>query len=215
VRGDSIRDLYAKGLALVGLSLIAGVGALVDRWPLGDVPPVAAVLDQPQMARALPVPALTIRTPDVAPPTLLPLAPSATPVRRAPAVARAVRIDPPPLPASAPIMTLAMARPSILTVQTRLVPPPAAPALTPSPVTVAPATPLALSTPSLFEADALHFAAAVSENSDDGDGDNFFVGAFKKTGSSLVKGGVKTGASIAGAARALGGAFKRVWIFKS
>ena len=36
MRGDSRIDLYAKSLALLGLGLIAGIGAAVDYWP-GDL----------------------------------------------------------------------------------------------------------------------------------------------------------------------------------
>jgi len=36
VRGDSRVDLYAKSLAVLGLGLIAGIGAAVDYWP-GDL----------------------------------------------------------------------------------------------------------------------------------------------------------------------------------
>jgi hypothetical protein len=35
VRGDFVRDLYAKTLALVGLGVLAGTGALLDYWPAG------------------------------------------------------------------------------------------------------------------------------------------------------------------------------------
>lgn len=35
VRGDSRRDLYSKTLALCGLGVLAGAGALVDYWPVG------------------------------------------------------------------------------------------------------------------------------------------------------------------------------------
>ena len=33
MRGDSLRDLYAKVIAVVGLGVLAGAGALVDYWP--------------------------------------------------------------------------------------------------------------------------------------------------------------------------------------
>jgi len=34
MRGDSLRDFYAKSLAVMGLGVLAGVGALVDYWPV-------------------------------------------------------------------------------------------------------------------------------------------------------------------------------------
>src|SRR5688500_16492133 len=33
MRGDSLRDFYAKTLALLGLALVGVLGALVDHWP--------------------------------------------------------------------------------------------------------------------------------------------------------------------------------------
>jgi hypothetical protein len=67
VRGDSLRDLYAKTLAVLGLGLLAGAGAIVDYWPVnGTLPalPVAAgfrpeapVLAQ-DLQREIPEPAL-------------------------------------------------------------------------------------------------------------------------------------------------------------
>ena len=57
MRGDSLRNLYAKTMALLGLGLLAGAGALVDYWPTGIELPVAGpALVQPEIARALPVP---------------------------------------------------------------------------------------------------------------------------------------------------------------
>jgi hypothetical protein len=47
VRGDSLRDLYAKTLAVMGLGLLAAAGAVVDYWPVGGelprVPTLAAL----------------------------------------------------------------------------------------------------------------------------------------------------------------------------
>jgi len=42
VRGDSLRDLYAKTLAVLGLGLLAGAGAIVDYWPVGSSAPAIA-----------------------------------------------------------------------------------------------------------------------------------------------------------------------------
>jgi hypothetical protein len=48
VRGDSLRDLYAKALALLGLGLLGAAGALVDYWPVrGGLPVVASALVLP------------------------------------------------------------------------------------------------------------------------------------------------------------------------
>jgi len=34
MRGDSLRDFYAKSLAVMGLGVLAGIGALMDYWPV-------------------------------------------------------------------------------------------------------------------------------------------------------------------------------------
>lgn len=48
MRGDSLRDLYAKALALLGLGLLGAAGALVNYWPVrGDLPVVASALVVP------------------------------------------------------------------------------------------------------------------------------------------------------------------------
>lgn len=39
MRGDSIRDLYAKTLAVAGLAVLALAGAVVDYWPVGGTLP--------------------------------------------------------------------------------------------------------------------------------------------------------------------------------
>ena len=51
MRGDSLRDLYAKTLAVLGLGLLAGAGAVVDYWPVGSSAPeiAAARLARPEV----------------------------------------------------------------------------------------------------------------------------------------------------------------------
>lgn len=56
MRGDSLRDLYAKTLALMGLGVLAGAGALVDFWPAGvRLIPVSSALRLPDAADQTPV----------------------------------------------------------------------------------------------------------------------------------------------------------------
>jgi hypothetical protein len=45
MRGDSIRDLYAKSLALLGLALLGAIGAAVDYWPADLATPFVAAID--------------------------------------------------------------------------------------------------------------------------------------------------------------------------
>ena len=59
MRGDSLRDLYAKTLAVLGLGLLAGAGAIVDYWPVnGRLPAIPAVAElvpvRPAQVREVP-----------------------------------------------------------------------------------------------------------------------------------------------------------------
>lgn len=67
MRGDSLRDFYAKTLAVVGLGLLACAGAIVDYWPVnGELPAVQTVAafrsdspaPVPQLAGEIPAPQL-------------------------------------------------------------------------------------------------------------------------------------------------------------
>ena len=49
MRGDSLRDLYAKTLAVLGLGLLAGAGAVVDYWPVGSSAPAIASARLPRL----------------------------------------------------------------------------------------------------------------------------------------------------------------------
>lgn len=204
VRGDSLRDLYAKTLALFGLALLAGVGALVDYWPASGALPVVAS----PMPGSVPV-----RLPDLASidvDTLMPAAaapraialPRPAPVRRAPVnrpvdvalhalplvpvvddipVTDAVILGEPPLPAAVtPVVATRLPAPEIE------LPPAPVPGFGPS----QPGSPVG-----------------------DGSADGFFdnaTSAFKKTGESIVNTTVKTGSSILKAFGVVGGAFKKV-----
>ena len=204
MRGDSLRDLYAKTLALFGLALLAGVGALVDYWPASGALPVVAS----PMPGSVPV-----RLPDLASidvDTLMSAAaapraialPRPAPVRRAPVnrpgdvalhalplvpvvddipVTDAVILGEPPLPAAVtPVVATRLPAPEIE------LPPAPVPGFGPS----QPGT-------------------AVGDGSADGFFDNA-TSAFKKTGESIVNTTVKTGSSILKAFGVVGGAFKKV-----
>lgn len=89
MRGDSVRDLYAKALALLGLAVLAGAGALVDYWPVqGSFPVVSFSYSQPsplaplaaRVALASPV-AVALAQPRVTAPPVVAAAPvAATPL---------------------------------------------------------------------------------------------------------------------------------------
>ena len=75
MRGDSLRDFYAKTLAVLGLGVLAGAGAIVDYWPVNeDLPDVPAVVglrrDAPVLVqhldRQIPLPSPVRRPPPAA-----------------------------------------------------------------------------------------------------------------------------------------------------
>jgi len=45
MRGDTLRDFYAKSVALLGLGLLGAVGAAVDYWPSDLAAPATVALD--------------------------------------------------------------------------------------------------------------------------------------------------------------------------
>ena len=204
MRGDSLRDLYAKTLALFGLALLAGVGALVDYWPAsGALPVVASPMPGPVPVRLPNLASIDVDTlkPSAAAPTAI-AQPRPALVRRAPVnrtvdvalhalplvpvvddipVTDAVTLGEPPLPAAVtPVVATRLPAPEIE------LPPAPVPGFGPSPP-----------------------GSAGGDGSADGFFDNA-TSAFKKTGESIVNTTVKTGSSIIKAFGVVGGAFKKV-----
>lgn len=187
MRGDWRQDFYAKSLALVGLGVLAGIGALVDYWPAQlDMPEVAAVVarsaaPQPLAASALPSIHVQLNT-------SVPVARTRRPVR----------------PAATPALSVAAVSGNLGKV-TSAVPMPAAPApsrfdVTPVVTSAVEAPPIALSElPPAVRQAATELPVLSSEVATEDSSGNFFTSAFKKTGSSIAAVGIKTGASIAGA----------------
>jgi hypothetical protein len=205
VRGDSLRDLYAKTLALLGLGVLAGAGALVDYWPTGiTMPDAGSALVLPPIAHAIPVNPAVLRTSPIEGGRDTSLA-SREMVRTAEVV-----------PASVSRHGLATL-PVVITADLRVgsevgitAPAVRMAALTSTPTTDA-IQPRADSSyePYMLGADhAGQYVEPATLMTDD-ESDGFISGAFKKTGTSIVKTGVRTGASIVDAVRVVGGAVRR------
>ncbi len=206
MRGDSRQDLYAKSLAIVGLGLLAGIGALVDYWPTDvRVPhPANVVVRIPSPARAIAVP-----------PTMPVIEHAVATVRRARPATTPV--------ASLPVAVVASLVPAALT--TLSAPPPAVAQVVPPAVALAPpAREVALSLPpaapgsegvDTTEDPLRQFSSGSSSD------DSFFLtDGFKTAGDSLMKVGgsvvtvgVKTGQSVADMFRAAAGAVKKLKFF--
>jgi hypothetical protein len=207
VRGDSLRDFYAKVLAILGLGALAGVGALVDYWPVGVTPPpLVATGDAwtPEVPRPTPVadapapieprvtamqPALSTMVARVAKPVPapIPVSPAAVPATGSLPLGEGLLLAEPPAFVAPPVPAAAASEaPDAQLVE--LAPPP-------MPVEIVPSQPAA----------KLNVAA---------DDSGFLMDTLRKTGSGIVRSGAVAGASIADAFRSVLGAFKKVRPFK-
>jgi hypothetical protein len=207
VRGDSLRDLYAKALALVGLGALAMVGALVDYWPTRVPMPAvsqASLTSPDDGLQAIPAAALS---------DMVPATPEPADVVRLAAVRTPVVSETSTEPRRAARAVLvsrgmdAVAIPAI-----RLTRPPAEMIEEPDALALAAAfdtdgVELSIQPPDVVLA-STHTALAAGVDTTDEDG-SLFTGAFKRTGSSIVRTGVKTGASIFDALRVVSGAVRR------
>jgi hypothetical protein len=196
MRADSRRDLYAKALTLVGLSLVAAAGIVVDSWPSPDrVPHVAPALAVPDPIALAQIPV----------PIPIPVRPSARVARERPArpaVVPAVRRLPVSVAVGAPAAVPLDVPPLVQASAVETAAPPS-----PSGDAVAD-----LSHPVLPDFTVATLAAPVPEAADEGG--NLFTGALKKTGTSIAWTGTsiaKGGASILDAVRAVGGVVRRVF----
>ena len=201
MRGDSLRDLYAKALALFGLALLAAAGAIFDYWPLNnEIPTVARLRLQPAGAPFVPLPlpselprvvALTadraVRPIHSLPPATVPVAAVDEP---GPFVAAIVASDAP--------VRMTFGTPAALAAID--VPPVAGPSLT-AITAVAP--------PDAIWGETMPLMAPVP-GTDDGSTVGFVTGALKKTGQSIARTGARTGASIRDALVSFGGAFRKI-----
>ena len=195
MRGDSIRDLYAKTAALAGLAVLAGIGALVDYWPIGVRPPAVAVLHLPVAAPAH----------AVAPDT------DTIPVVMARVAAPAPRQFEATLPVHSSLPVVAANLHPLAELEAPDVAPPALPP--PPVVPVFEAVPSAEPVPFVAWPDfdpSLVYQISGDEDSGLLSG---AVDMMKTTGSTIARGGAITGASIASAFRAVSGAFKKLKLF--
>ena len=199
MRGDSLRDLYAKTLALFGLAILAGVGALVDYWPAsGALPVVASPTATPAPAR-LPAVASLAMSADL-PALSRPVAHRPSMTRRAP-VHRPVEIALDMLPLNP------YADDVPVTDVVALGEPP------PVDVTPVVATRVSAQEIDLPPAPVLTFGPSMPSGQVAAAPDGFFDSAttrLKKTGESIVNGTMKTGSQIIKAFGFVGGAFKKV-----
>lgn len=201
MRGDSLRDFYAKTLAVLGLGLIAGAGAIVDYWPTGIRLPAAT---SPSIARLTVPPLVQDLNQQVPEPTLV--------AAREPlhlVNARHVRW---PAFAPRPGVTGALVRPAVFTpASAEPVTPPAA-----ETADAIPSAPVSYTTPvSEWAPEAVMSSRLTPEQLDAWLGSSpeptgFIGGALKKTKDSLVKTGAVTSASLGTAVRGVVGAFKKV-----
>lgn len=191
VRGDSRRDLYSKALALCGLGVLAGAGALVDYWPVGIRFPSSASFASDQTTALAP-----LAVPDDA---FERVALRASGSRPALVMAK----DEPslkPLPVS--LSDLDFGR----RVDVAELPPPAfvnvrhEMPLFQGPTVVLTAPDAALSAP--------HTVLAANVSGDD-DRDGFLKTAFRRTGNSILWTGMKTGSSLVGAVRIVSNVVRR------
>ena len=224
MRGDSVRDLYAKTLALLGLGVLAGTGALVDYWPVGlstpavDMPFVSSPLPGPIAVTSLAEPAL------VAPPPSAVERPLQAPGRARP-VSAVGRSATPAVPerssvdsrtSPTPALLIASAASLPLGIGVRLREP--VPVVEPLPGLAADAVgpdgaPLLIAAngeppAGVPRARLAPTQPAPASSGDEADG--LIAGAFKKAGSSIIKTGARTGASIFDSFRVVSSMVRRV-----
>jgi hypothetical protein len=215
VRGDSIRDLYAKTLALLVLGALAGTGVLVDYWPVGlSTPAVPGALSVGPAIGPLALDAVSTAVPAAvpaektmaAPPRQVArhldaaTAPAALATRNETGISRmlpvavpdvvglgpAVWLPDPEQPAEELVLVAAMAVENpVLTLE-----------------------PSAEEPESVATAHGARLVPAASAAGVD-EGDGLITGAMKKTGSSILKTGARTGASIFDMVRVVGGMVRR------
>ncbi|HVQ41041.1 MAG TPA: hypothetical protein VMS54_02505 [Vicinamibacterales bacterium] len=200
MRGDSLRDFYAKTLAVLGLGLIAGAGAIVDYWPTGIRLPATT---SPSIAH-LTVPPLTQDLNRHVP------SPSLVAAREAQQLVDARHVRWPAF-APRPKATAGLVRPAAFTpVSAEAATPAAETGVASSGVPVSYTTPVSEWAPEMFVASRIAPEQLDTWLGGPSEPTGFIGGALKKTKDSLVKTGAVTSASLGNAVRGVVGAFKKV-----
>jgi hypothetical protein len=204
MRGDSIRDFYAKTLALLGLGVLAGTGALVDYWPStpGVLPVARPVFTAPSFAWALPsaspelpAPATTMTAAAERP---APVLQSAETFTIPTAVASTELGQPVGLYEPEPVLLAAVSvQPLIFAAGTETS---SLDAPLPEPFTT-----LASADLESGDSEPASFAAPAADE----DRDGLIAGTSKRIGASIIKGSMKVGASFGGIAQDMAHFFGR------
>jgi hypothetical protein len=199
VRGDSLQDLYAKVAAVLGLGVLALSGAVVDYWPVsGPLPQVAAALARP----GLPAPrAVAAAAEPASSPRRVAVRSPLRIVTAERAVFKSLRhaFDVVPAPDA-----VAAVVESPMNYQ-----------FVPAVATSVPAEVVGLSSPEELDARAdapltvpiSGPSIAADQSTDEG----FITSTMKKTGTSIVRTGVRTGTSIRDAVRVIGSKVRAVF----
>jgi hypothetical protein len=192
VRGDSLRDLYAKALALLGLGLLGAAGALVDYWPVrGDLPTVASALALPDPLTAIPgVPTASLALSPVKHASITRPAPDAMTDRQGAAAAALETV------VTADLADVVPETRDPLALSSVAAPPPPSLAVELARPDNIPSSTLALMPPVILAPEAFLSVPPVSASS----GDNMFEAAAKTAG----RVGLKTGSAIANGFKAVG-----------
>ena len=210
MRGDSVRDLYAKTLALLGLGVLAGTGALVDYWPVGvSTPAVSTPFSQTPLPGPLATNAVGVL------PALLDSAPVAIRPSPRPAHVAVAAAPPPPVPAllvtthaSLPLGSIVELRGPDLIQESQVAL--ASDSFTDQDEAVSSGFTIAAAVdPPTGEPRARLMPADPASTGLADEGDGPITGVFKKAGSSIVKTGAKTGASIFDTFRIVSGMVRR------
>jgi hypothetical protein len=206
MRGDSLRDFYAKTIALLGLALVGAVGALVDYWPAGQ--------PLPRIAGAPPAPAIVdvaARRADTA------VADAAAAwAHPRPAARRSNPVPRRVSPAALPVQVASISEVLVARTDVTFEPPVrAVPSIAVQPIASLPTTTVSLVAPLTPEPAEMTFAQHASGQ---GAADQSFLAdateAAKKAGNTIVASTMKTGATIVDGLRSFGGAVRRgLWRF--